>query len=473
MALSGLLPDAPEVPNATQTAAAQTGTNVSTAIANSYLGNVNQTTPTGNLTYKVNDTYTYTDPTTNQTFTIPRWTAEQTYTPTGQATLDQTSQAELNLAKMANQQSASLGNLLSTPFDTSSITTQAGDVSLYDKAGEPIWWINQTPDYQSGYASGGDITRSYGPQDNFSADRQRVETALMERLNPQLELENDRVRQRLSDQGIRAGAGMDAYDAGMDVYNRQANDARLAVIGQAGQEQQRLSEMAHNQALFQNQAQAQAEQQNAARAAFFNQSVDSTFNQAAQRSNFYNQAMNQQLARQSSIFNAQNTARNQALQEAYQQRMEPINEITALMSGSQVSAPNFISAQRATIPTTDVAGLINQQFAQANDIYKTQTGLWGDIIGGTLGLGGQVARANPGFLSDRRAKEEIEPMGAVFGNGKKLPIYEYQYKGDPSETRHTGPMAQDVEQLDPSAVTEIGGLKHIKLDRMGSIFGRG
>ena len=535
--------DAPQPPNPTATAAAQTGTNVSTAIANSYLGNINQTTPSGNLSFEKFADFTYTDPTTGQTFNIPRWNAKQTLSDTGQKAFDQGQQAQLNLSQMANQQSGSLKNFLSTPFnanfnpqaylaanpdvanaaaklgeDPSTFAVRhwrefginegrqggqlpgMGSTSGMEGTAQAIGDAGPSSGYQFGYGSGGniqdaygmggDITRSYGPQDNFSADRQRVEDALMQRLNPQLELENDRVRQRLADQGIRAGQGFDAYDAGMDVYNRQANDARFAAIQQAGQEQQRMNEMARNQAMFQNSAQAQANQQNAALAAFANQAQAQREGQGAARSAFYNaasgsqfgeqqaraalynQAAAQNLGRASTIFNSQNQLRNQALQEMYQQRSQPINEITSLLSGGQVSQPNFINAARTQIPTTDVAGIINQNFAQQNDIFKTQQQFWGDIIGGTLGAAGNVGK---GWMmsSDRRVKEEIEPMGSVFGNGKKLPIYEYQFKDDPSGTRHTGPMAQDVERLDPRAVTEIGGVKHIKLDRMGSIFGRG
>ena len=66
-------------------------------------------------------------------------------------------------------------------------------------------------------------------------------------------------------------------------------------------------------------------------------------------------------------------------------------------------------------------------------------------------------------------------MATVFAAGdddepKKLPIYAYSYKGDPASTCHVGPMAQDVERIDPSAVTERRGLKRIYPERvMGSI----
>ena len=58
---------------------------------------------------------------------------------------------------------------------------------------------------QGTFGEAGDITRSYGPQDDFSSDRQRVEESLMARMNPQLARERGNIEQRLADQGIRYG----------------------------------------------------------------------------------------------------------------------------------------------------------------------------------------------------------------------------------------------------------------------------
>jgi hypothetical protein len=457
---------APQPPNPYQTAAAQTGTNVGTAIANSYLGNVNQQTPQGNLTYDINSYYN--DPTSGQP--IPRWTATQTLTPQGQEAFNQQQGAQVNLASMANQQAGSLRDLLGTSFNPAQTAPGAGDINWYTSVTGPMAYFDAQPAAQYGYGSGGDITRSYGPQDNFSADRARVEEAMFQRLNPQLKVEEDRVNQRLADQGLRAGG--EAYRNAYDVYGRQANDARLGVIERGGAEQQRLAQMAQQQAAFQNEAQRQAESQLAARGAFYNAAQAQGFGQAQGRAGFYNQAQQQALNRQNTVFNAQNQLHAQNLAEQYQQRAQPINEITALLSGSQVQQPTWANVPRTQIPTTDVAGLINQNFAQQNDIYKTQQQSWNDIMGGLLGAGGNIGAAY--LRSDRDVKENVVPMGTVFSDsGKKLPIYQYSYKDDPAERRHVGPMAQDVEKIKPSAVAEIDGVKHINLDRMGSVFGRG
>jgi hypothetical protein len=306
-------------------------------------------------------------------------------------------------------------------------------------------------DARTSYDAGGDITRSYGPADDFSSDRQRVEDSLMARMNPQLARERGNIEQRLADQGIRYGS--QAYTSAMDDYNRQATDTRFGAIEQAGGEQQRMMDMAAQRAGFQNAAQAQANSQNAGAAGFANAGLA------------------QQLAKQQSIFNASNASRNQYLQEQYQQRNQPLNEISALMSGSQVQQPNWLNSPTSQIATTDFAGIMNQNFAQQQQNYQTAMQGWNSTMGGLLGMGAGAMK-----LSDRREKDDIDRIGTVFaasagGDRKKLPIYEYSYKDDPASSRHTGPMAQDVEKIEPKAVVrDRKGTRYIKNDEvMGSI----
>ena len=184
---------------------------------------------------------------------------------------------------------------------------------------------------------------------------------------------------------------------------------------------------------------------------------------------FANAGLAQQQAQASAGFNAAQAARAQWLQEQYANRNQPLNEISALMSGSQVSQPNFVNAPSTQIPTTDVAGLINNNFNQQMGVYQQQNQNYNSTIGGILGLGAGVLK------SDRREKENIDRIGTVFaanadGARKKLPVYQYSYKDDPASTRHIGPMAQDVEKIEPRAVEEHDDVKYIRPDRvMGSI----
>jgi len=246
-----------------------------------------------------------------------------------------------------------------------------------------------------------------------------------------------------------------------------------------------MMEMAAQRAGFQNAAQMQAYQQalgrgqfaNAAQAqqfqemlqagTFGNQAQQQAYQQEALRAQFSNSALAQKQQADQQRFDAQNKARQQWLSEQYALRNQPINEITALMSGSQVQQPNFVTTPSSQIPTTDVAGLINNRFSQEMDTYKQQSANFNSLMGGIFGAMGGMLR------SDRREKDVGDKMATVFAAGpdgeKPLPIYEYSYKDDPASTRHVGPMAQDVEKIDKRAVRTRGGTKYIDTTRMGSI----
>lgn len=466
-------PDPPTPPNPIDTARAATGTNVGTAIANAQLQNINQVTPGGNLNYSTTGNYAWTDPTTQQTYNIPQFTATQTLTPQGEAIQGQQLATQYNLASMANSQSNRIGGLLSNNLDLSGAPA-AGNAS----------GLSNIPAAATSYASGGpiqsqlgplgDITKTYGPEDNFSADRQRVEDALMARMNPQLAIQKQGLQQQLADQGLRYGSR--AYADAMQTYNQQENDARFGAIAQGGQEQQRMNQMAAQLAAFQNQAQGQGYEQTLGAAGFGNQAQQQQYQQNALQAQFGNAGLAQQMAQQQAAFNAAQAGRNQYMQESYAQRNQPINEITALLGGSQVQQPNFVSTPGAQIPTTDIGGLLNQNFNQQLGIYNTQTQNANQLLGGILGFGGKVGGAALG-MSDRREKENISRIGTVFATDpdhdekKKLPIYEYSYKKDPASVMHTGPMAQDVEKVDPRAVKNIEGKKYLDMNRMGSVLG--
>jgi hypothetical protein len=438
-------PSAPAPPNPVDTAAASTSTNVGTAISNAFLNNTNQITPTGSLNYDQTGSYDWTDPYTGTSVNIPRFTATTTLSPQEQAIQDQTEAAKYNMAGMANAQSARLSQWLSGNMNLSNAPA-AGDPNALASVPGP-----QTSLDLSGAANPNNIQSSYATDPSFSTAA--VQQALMGQLQPQLDVQKQRLQQQLADQGIRYGS--DAYNNAMMPFGQQENQAWLGAITGATAQQAQQEAMAQARATFGNAAQQQG------------------FQQAATAGDFRNQALAQQLQQAGTVYGAQNTTRQNYLAEQYAARNQPINEITSLLSGSQVMSPNFVTTPTNQIPTTDVAGLINNRFSQDMQNYQTQSQQYQSLMGGILGLGGSVAGG--AIKSDRRSKENIDRVGTVFAadvdhDEKKLPIYSYAYKDDPTSTRHIGPMAQDVEKIVPDAVTSIGGRKHIYPDRvMGSI----
>lgn len=102
-----------------------------------------------------------------------------------------------------------------------------------------------------------------------------------------------------------------------------------------------------------------------------------------------------QFAQQQAIMDAQDNARARAMQEQLALRNQPINEITALLSGSQVATPQFGIAQSAMIPTTDYAGIQQQGFNNQMANYQQQNANYQAMLGGLFGLGSAGIKAYP------------------------------------------------------------------------------
>lgn len=83
------------------------------------------------------------------------------------------------------------------------------------------------------------------------------------------------------------------------------------------------------------------------------------------------------------------TGRGQANQEMLTERNQPINEITALMSGGQVSQPNFGSTPTTSVAGTDIAGLTMENYRMGPLAqYQADQSSRNAMMGGLFGLGG-------------------------------------------------------------------------------------
>ena len=338
---------APDPTPAGQVGAAQVSQNVGTAIANSFMNNVNQFGPDGSKTNAVTDYYTYTDHTDPKhpvDYKIPIWTQNTTLSPDQQKLYDSTNATKLSLSQLANSQANFLGGYMSKPF---------------------------------GYTAGEHEKWASGLYDKLNAPREAQQMAGLQT--------------QLANSGIKLGS--DAYDRAMQSQAKSIEDAR-------------------------------------------NQFELNSYN--------------------TGFSNAQAT------------RNQPINEITALMSGSQVSMPNLGPTNSYNIPTVDQAGIIqntDQLRAQnAMNEYNAKSG----ILGGLFSLGSS-------FLSDKRAKTDIEKIGETpvagdDGNEHETGLFAYRYKGESkSKPKHKGVMAQNVKRIKPSAVSKTpSGLMTVHYDRLRS-----
>lgn len=328
----------PPPPDPKETSAAQTGTSVGTAIANAWMQNVNQVGPDGTTTFDQSGSYTWKDPYTGKSYTIPKFTQTVELSDQQQATYDQSKAAEFNLAELANQQSAFLKDYMAEPVDLSNEATEA---RLYELGSS--------------------------------------------RLDPRFAREEDALRTRLTNQGILEGS--DAWNSAMERMSQSKNDA-------------------YNQLLL--------------------------------------------------------TGRGQAVQERLTERNQPLNEIASLLSGSQVSMPNFMNANVGAIPTTDNAGLIQQGYQNQAQAAAQENQMKQAMLGGLFGLGSMGVYK----YSDERLKTDIKKVGKA-DSGEN--IYAYRYKaGGPFQL---GVMADEIEESDPGAVAQTpSGYKAVNY---GRVFGLG
>lgn len=165
----------------------------------------------------------------------------------------------------------------------------------------------------------------------------------------------------------------------------------------------------------------------------------------------YNTLMNQFNQSKNDAYNSLYVSGKQLYdQEALTERNQPINEISALLGGSQVSQPNFVNTPQTQVAGTDVAGLVNQN-------YQNQLASSNATMGGLFGLAGTLGSAGVKGLmsfSDRRVKADIHRIGA---RPDGLGLYSWRYVwGGPEQT---GVMADEVETLYPHAVHMVSGLK--------------
>lgn len=185
----------PPAPDPYQVASAQTGSNVQTAVANSWLQNANEVGPMGSVSYTKSGSHEVKDPTSGKTYKVPSFTRTTTLDPAQQHLLDQQNQLGSGLNDLAMGQVQRLSQHLSKPMDLEGLPEAPGDFEPY---------------------------------------RARVEAGLMERMNPQLDRDRNQLETKLVNQGLQRGT--QAFNDAMDEANRQATDARTQMFLNSGQE---------------------------------------------------------------------------------------------------------------------------------------------------------------------------------------------------------------------------------------------
>lgn len=161
-------------------------------------------------------------------------------------------------------------------------------------------------------------------------------------------------------------------------------------------------------------------------------------------------------------FTTDTQRRKDALAEYLAQRQVPLNEITALMSGSQVNNPFAVPtyAQNAQVAPAPLFGAQNALAGYNTDVYNAQAAQAGNLQSGLFGLGGAGLMGAGMAFSDRRLKSKIRRIGThPLGIG----WYAYEIDGHPSE----GVMADEVLTVRPEAVVQhVNGYYMVEYARL-------
>ena len=160
---------------------------------------------------------------------------------------------------------------------------------------------------------------------SFAAARQNVEQAMYQRMQPQMDNQRDAARNRATNMGIAEGS--EAWNTAMDDVNRGENDLRLGITAAGLGEQQGMYGMARDAAGYE-------------------------------------------------------------MSRRTQQQNQPINALTALMSGSQVSGPSVPGYNAPTVAPTNIGQNMYNSAALTAQNVQQQNAANNAMIGGLFGMGG-------------------------------------------------------------------------------------
>lgn len=325
-------------------------------------------------------------------------TVTQTLTPAAQEALNNAQAVQKGLSQVGVKALGNVSDTMGTPFRSNLPDFQ---MSLGDQG--PVDYGPAADQY--GLAQGFDAAKygnARGELDLSGVAKMPInagmtaQQAIMSRLGPQLEAQRASTFQNLRNQGVTEGS--EAWNNAIRAQQQGENDlmtqAQLQGLNldmaanQQGYGQQLSSAGLYNQALGQNFSQGlQANQAS-------NQAIGQNFGQGLQSAGLYNQAQNQKYnqALQSAQFG--NTAIGQQYQRNLNEYNQPLNNLTALMSGSQIQNPQFQAYTGQTIApapianaTTLAGNFAQNQYGQnvaANN--ATTQGLF-SIAGAGLGAG--------------------------------------------------------------------------------------
>jgi hypothetical protein len=401
-------PDPPPAPDYTGAAKAQAQSSKEVTNIQNYANRPQQKTPFGSVTW---NTKAVTDPATGQKVT--QWTQNYDFSPTVQAALDSQQRLQRDRSQLGESFINRVRDEYAQPFNWGGMPARGENV--------------QGSQFQSLQGSAPQLQTQLQNEAN-GAERQRIENALFERMQPQHDRQQSALDVKLANQGITAGS--EAYKRAMQSLGDQQSRERFNALEMGGQEMARLQQQQLANAQFGNTALQNQQSLDQSRAGFNNQVEQNEFAQGMQQSQYQNQL------------------RQAAMAEELQRRGLSLNEMNALLTGQQVNMqqmPQFNAAQ-ASQPVQYMQAAQNQY--QANiDAYNNNNMNQNSQMSGLFNLGSSLGTAAFMF-SDSRLKKIVGKVGEKNGIG----WYLFKYLG--SNALYEGAIAQEVQKVKPEAVKQ-------------------
>lgn len=399
-------PQAPAAPDPVTTAAAQTQSNIATANAQANLNHTNQNTPYGSQTWS-------SKPNADGTSS---WTSDIKLSPEQQALLDSSNHISQSMADLGESQVGAVKNSLGQPFNYNSAPSQTTNV----KPGDLAHSIDTSG--VPALVGGADLRKTFEESQKaaYGMQTQYLDSDYGQREH---DLEN-----KLVQQGVLQGS---------DAWNRETQNL--------GQQRTFDYNNAFNNSFDKGQS---------AQAQIYNQGLASNqnaFGQASAQAQFHNAAQAQEFGQGVTNAALQNQGRSQSINEQNYLRQQPLNELNALRTGSQVSAPQFGSTPQGNVQGADIASMYNNQYQGQLAAYNGQVASNNQLTSGMFQLGAAGIAAMAG--SDRSIKQNIVQVGM---RPDGIGIYEFEYKpefkGMWGAGRFRGVMADEVDRVMPHAV---------------------
>ena len=374
---------------------------------------VNQTTPTGSVTY----TPTYwnaqgeqiqagqINPKTGKPYdlnskdVVIRYGQNVELTPEQRALFEQGQRISQGLGDLAETKGMEqIRDALNNP-----LKSDIGIVSsVPTTAGEMVRGV-EAPELQRSIQNNADrlVTSLQDPQLLQQETTDALYKANTQFLDPQFQRGQADLENKLANQGITPGS--EAYNRAMQDFGNQKQQAyesaRNQAIGGGMQAAQGMFGMGLQGGQFTNQALGQQFGQGATAANFANQAALQGFGAGMQNANLNNQVLQQLFGQNISAANLQNAASNQDLLQEQLRQQAPINIINALRSGQLMNVANIpnvaVSApgQMANVAGADYLGAANAEgnyksnMAQANAAQSAgmMQGI-GSIAGAAMGM---------------------------------------------------------------------------------------